>query len=126
MKLSDAEWELMNALWEQYPATARDIRERLPQDRDWAYTTIKTMLTRLVNKKAVSENKRGNTSVYEPLVTQSQARKTALHALFDKVLNGAPEPVLHFLIEEKKLSARDRKKLLDILNEMENKEGEPS
>ena len=57
MKLTKAEWQIMNALWEDHPATARDIMDRLPTGVKWAYTTIKTMLTRLVEKKAVSETK---------------------------------------------------------------------
>ena len=55
MKLTQAEWQVMNALWERYPATARDIAERLPASVKWAYTTIKTLLTRLLEKGAVSE-----------------------------------------------------------------------
>jgi BlaI family penicillinase repressor len=69
MKLSEAEWQIMNALWKRSPATARDLIEYLPKDTNWAYTTIKTMLSRLLSKHAVSERKRGNTSVYEPLLS---------------------------------------------------------
>jgi len=48
MKLTPAEWRLMNALWEAHPATAREVAERLPGETTWAYTTIKTMLSRLI------------------------------------------------------------------------------
>jgi BlaI family penicillinase repressor len=70
MKLTEAEWQIMNALWRRHPATAREIMDRLPAGVNWAYTTIKTMLTRLVEKQAVGEVKQGNTSVYEPLVSR--------------------------------------------------------
>ena len=53
MKLTEAEWQIMNALWKGWPATARQIADRLPEEVNWAYTTIKTMLTRLADKKAV-------------------------------------------------------------------------
>ncbi|MHC4216037.1 MAG: BlaI/MecI/CopY family transcriptional regulator, partial [Planctomycetota bacterium] len=59
MKLTEAEWLIMNALWHKHPATARQIAERLPAGVKWAYTTIKTMLTRLVEKNALTESKRG-------------------------------------------------------------------
>ena len=77
MKLTQAEWQIMNALWEKHPATARDIMSRLPKDVKWAYTTLKTMLSRLVEKEAVSEQKQSNTSVYEPLISQRKARLSA-------------------------------------------------
>ena len=55
---TSAEWQVMNALWQEHPATAREIEERLPPGTRWAYTTIRTMLTRLVEKEVVSERKR--------------------------------------------------------------------
>ena len=66
MKLTETEWQIMNVLWERYPTTARGIAERLPAEVEWAYTTIKTLLARLVEKGALKENKKGNTSLYEP------------------------------------------------------------
>ena len=122
MKLSDAEWQLMNALWEAYPATARDIMERLDNKIQWAYTTVKTMLSRLVIKEAMTERKKGNTSYYTPLVSQTSAQQNALKSLVDKVLGGTVEPIMHYLVEEKKLSSAERKKLIRILEEMEQKE----
>ncbi|OGC03049.1 hypothetical protein A2V82_06065 [candidate division KSB1 bacterium RBG_16_48_16] len=119
MKFSDAEWQLMNALWQKYPATAREVMEHIPNGNTWAYTTVKTMLTRLIEKNAISETKQGNTSVYQPLVSQQSARKSALQGLVDKVLGGAVEPIMHFLIEEKKLSKKDRQKLIELLEEMD-------
>lgn len=123
MKLSDAEWQLMNALWQDHPATARELIERLPKDINWAYTTVKTMLTRLVGKNAVKETKRGNTGFYEPLITQENAHKKAVSNLFEKVLNGTVEPIMHFLTDEKKLSDKERKELIRILQEADQKGG---
>ena len=125
MKLTDAEWELMNALWQRHPATARDIIEQLPDESRWAYTTVKTMLTRLVQKGAIAEKKRGAISVYDPLVSQQLARKHALKTLVDQVLGGAVEPIMHFLIEEKKLSAKERQRLIQMLEQMDQATEEP-
>ena len=119
MKLTEAEWQIMNALWKRHPATARDLIEHMPNGNTWAYTTVKTMLARLVNKENISERKRGNTSVYEPLISQQTARRSAFKTLVDKVLDGAIEPLMHFLIEEKKLSDKERHKLIKLLDEMD-------
>ena len=122
MKLSDAEWQIMNTLWERHPATARDIIEFMPEnDSKWAYTTVKTMLSLLVKKGAIAESKRGSISVYEPLVNQKTARKNALSNLVNRALGGTVEPIMHYLIEEKKLSAKNRRKLIQILEEMDEK-----
>lgn len=124
MKLSDAEWEIMNALWKGHPTTAREIMERLPEHVDWAYTTVKTMLTRLVSKNAVSERKRGNTSVYEPLISQQSARRGAIRSLVQKVMGGTVEPIMHYLVEDQELTEADRLKLIKMLEEMDHSKKE--
>jgi predicted transcriptional regulator len=113
----------MNALWKRSPATAREVAEELPSDVNWAYTTIKTILSRLVAKEAVSERKRGNTSVYEPLVSRTKARRSALKLLLDKAFDGAVEPLLNFLAEDRKLTKKQRGELARILEE-ETKRGD--
>jgi len=117
MKLTKAEWQIMNALWEDHPATARDIMDRLPTGVKWAYTTIKTMLTRLVEKKAVSETKQGNTSVYDPLLSQRRARVSAFRSLVDQAFDGAMGPLVHFLVEEKQLTPKQQAELVELLRE---------
>jgi BlaI family penicillinase repressor len=124
MKLTEAEWQIMNALWQKHPATARDVMDRLPAGVQWAYTTIKTMLTRLVEKQAVSEIKQGNTSVYDPLVSQQKARLSAFRSLLDHAFDGAMGPLVHFLAEEKQLSAKEKKELARILESEAEHKGE--
>lgn len=115
MKLTDAEWHIMNALWKDHPATAREIAERLPAGVNWAYTTVKTLLARLLQKDAVSERKRGNASVYEPILTQDKARRGALRSLVNHAFSGAFGPLMLFLAEGEKLSEKDRKALVEAL-----------
>ena len=117
MKLSESEWQIMNALWERYPASAREILERLPNNVNWAYTTLKTMLTRLVGKTVISERKRANTSIYEPRLTREKAQRNALRVLMDQAFDGAMGPLMHFLIEDQKLSNKQREELIQLLQE---------
>lgn len=125
MRLSNAEWQLMNALWAGHPATARDLAERLPDEIDWAYTTIKTMLTRLEKKRAVSAEMRGNTSHYTPLVARDEARRSALRDLIDQAFGGGVQPLLAFLARDDRLSAAERRELERILDE-EDRQGKES
>jgi predicted transcriptional regulator len=115
MKLTESEWQIMNALWQGHPATARELAERLPEEVSWAYTTIKTMLTRLVAKKVVSERKRANTSLYEPLVSRDRARRSAVRSLLDQAFDGAVAPMLDFLADDRKLTRKQRRQLLELL-----------
>lgn len=121
MKLTEAEWLIMNALWGKHPATAREIADRLPDEVNWAYTTIKTMLTRLGKKKAVRETKKGNIGIYEPTLTRQKARRIALKTLANQAFDGAFGPLMHFLMEEQKLSAKQRQKLMQVLAQKQSK-----
>ena len=121
MKLTQAEWQIMKALWKKHPATARQVMARLPKGVSWAYTTIKTMLARLVEKKVVSECKNSNTSIYEPLLSQRKARLSAFRSMLDQAFDGATDPLLHFLLEEKQLNAKQKRELTKILNEESKK-----
>lgn len=124
MKLTEPEWIIMNVLWEKHPARARDIFERLPSTVNWAYTTVKTMLDRLVEKKAVSKSKRANAGLYVPLLSRRQARKTALKMVLDRAFDGAFGPMMSFLVEQENLSAGQRKELIKILSGKSKNKGE--
>jgi BlaI family transcriptional regulator, penicillinase repressor len=124
MRLSEAEWQIMKALWRCQPATVRELIEHLPPGVDWAYTTVKTMLTRLEGKKAVSERKTKNVSVYQALVSPQTARGSAWSSFLNQAFDGAMEPLLHFLVRERKLTKKQRRQLAQLLEEEELKEKE--
>ncbi len=118
MRLSDAEWTVMNVVWDSSPVTAREVLEGIEPGTEWAYTTVKTMLARLVDKGALRVQKRANTSLYEPLVTRRQAQRSALRSLLDKAFDGTFGSLLQHLVADEKLSKRDRAKLASMLAEL--------
>jgi len=124
MKLTNSEWQLMNCLWERHPATARGIAGRLPEEVKWAYTTIRTLLARLAEKGAIREYKEGNTSLYEPILTRDNARRSALKTLVNQAFDGAYGPLMHFLVNDKRLTNEQREALAKILEDQPEKKGE--
>jgi len=72
-KISESEWLIMNKLWEKSPITAAEIVEKVQRERDLEVTTIKTLLRRLIAKKAVSftiDPKNKKLYYYSPIVEQ--------------------------------------------------------
>jgi len=122
MRLTQAEWQLMNALWRKHPATAREVGELLPADTNWAYSTVKTMLMRLAAKGAVDARKGGAATEYEPLLSRRRARLAAIRSLAEEAFDGALGSLMHFVIEQE-LSAEDRAKLAKLLEEKSGKGG---
>ena len=117
MRITEAEWKLMNAIWEDHPASARDVLEKLQGRVDWAYTTVKTMLTRLEEKGALRSQMKRNTAMYEPILTRRKARSFALRDLMDRAFDGAFGQMLHFLVSDEELSDEEREELLRLADE---------
>ncbi len=115
MRLSDAEWKVMNAVWERHPAAVRDVMEALEDDTHWAYSTVKTMLARLADKGALSVRKRGNISLFEPLVSRHEARRSALRTLAERAFGGGLGSLVQHLLADEHLSAKERDELRSML-----------
>lgn len=113
--LSDAEWKVMRALWRRHPTTARALLGDLHEETGWAYTTLKTLLARLCEKGAVTEEKDGVTSVFRPLLREDRARESAVRGLLDRVFDGGFGALVHFMLENEQLSARDRAELERVI-----------
>ena len=116
MKLNDSEWTVMNVLWDRSPANGREVLEQVGDETGWAYSTVKTILARLVEKKALRMGKRANTSLYEPLVSRDAARQSALRSLVDKAFAGTFGSLFQHMVAEEKLSRRDRDRLQSMLD----------
>jgi predicted transcriptional regulator len=123
MKLNDSEWMAMQAVWAGAPVSARDVLDRVQAETGWAYTTLKTVLARLVEKGALRERKRGNVSWYEPLVTRDAARREAVRSLLDKAFDGTFGGLVQHMAASEKLSRKEKQKLARMLAELDREEG---
>ena len=119
MRLNDSEWTVMQAVWESAPVSARDVLVRVQPETRWAYTTLKTVLARLVEKGALRERKRGNTSFYEPLVTRDAARREAVRSLLDKAFDGTFGALVQHMAATEKLTKKQRAKLARMLEDLD-------
>lgn len=108
---SGAEWLVLNCLWRRGGASTRELLGDLRGETRWAYTTLKTVLSRMETKGLVRGEVRGRETWYEAAIAQDSARKSALRSLIDKVFDGAAGPLLAHLVDDEKLSAADRKTL---------------
>ena len=113
--LSEAEWKVMQVVWERHPTSARDVLEQLEGETGWAYTTVKTILSRLADKGILDATREGKTSHYAPRVSRHEARRVALRSLLDRAFNGAFGSLLHHLVDDETLSDREREQLREIV-----------
>jgi BlaI family transcriptional regulator, penicillinase repressor len=109
--LSPAEWEVMKTFWDHGPQAARDVYARLPEHRDWAYKTLKTLLSRLVAKKALAYSQIGNSYLYRAVVDREKMTRLEVRSVFQRLMSEAFSPVLAQFIEEANLSDTEIKEL---------------
>jgi len=115
--LSNAEWEVMKVFWQRGPLAARDLYSALPEDRGWAYQTVKTLLSRLVQKGALSYQRVGNSYLYKAACSRKQMTRREVADFVDRVFDGAPSPVLAAFIERSDLSPEDLDRLREMLDD---------
>ena len=118
-EILETEWDLLDALWTAERATAREVAEALAAKRGWAYSTVKTLLDRMVDKQLVSARQVGNVWEYAPAIPRQKAQRWAWRRLVEVAFGGAVAPTLAFVAKESKLSKRERADLRALLERLE-------
>jgi BlaI family penicillinase repressor len=108
------ELDIMQVLWAHGASTVGEVRQHLGQDL--AYTTVLTMLRTLEAKGHVDHLEEGRAHRYRAIVTEHAARRSALSRLLDGVFGGSAELLLTHLVEDRKLSAAEVKRLRALID----------
>src|SRR5262245_49838998 len=107
-KVSETEWEVMQVLWANSPLSSGEIIDALKaKDRTWHPKTAKTLLNRLVKKKALGFQKEGRAYLYRPLVKEAECVSAASESFLERVFGGSLKPMLAHFVEQRKLSATE-------------------
>lgn len=117
--VTDTELEVLKALWDLGEGTVRDVLERSPHGRDWAYTTAQTLLMRLQEKGFVESEKRGRAFVFRPLFTRDELLGGSLDDLASRVCDGKALPLLLNLVQSSKFSRRELQRFRAFLDELD-------
>ena len=94
------ELECLKALWTRGEANVRDVRDFLAPKRQLAYTTVMTLLDRLVRKGAAGRRKQGRAFVYAPVLSRDLLRRVAVKELVDSFFDGSGDKLLAYLRNE--------------------------
>jgi BlaI family transcriptional regulator, penicillinase repressor len=116
-RISDAEWEVMNLVWNAPPANAGDIVEQLESKRGWRSRTTRTLLDRLVKKGALRFEVEGKRYLYWPNVTMEECVRKESQSFLQRVFGGEPASMLIHLVKTSELSPAQIKELRRILSE---------
>lgn len=116
-KISDAEWEVMKAIWEKSPQTSSEIIEKTKPATKWSPKTIHTLIGRLVNKGALGVNKETQLYTYYPLVSEEKCKKEETRNFLKKVYDGSLNLLLVNFIKDEDLSSKEIEELKALLED---------
>ncbi len=120
--LSDAELEVLRALWDLGPAPVRVVMNRLHQrGRRLAYTTVLTFLGRLEQKGYVASDRSGPAYVYRPVVSRTRVARSRLRDLLEQLYDGAAGPLVLQLVEQGGLSDDEIAELQKRIDELDRR-----
>ena len=117
-RISDAELELMEALWAaEEPLTSADVAEKL-ESRGWSLATIKTMLSRLVGKGAITHRGDGRRFLYAPAIAREAYVGSESVRFVERLFGGRLSPLVARLAEEDALDEDDIAEIEKLLKEL--------
>jgi BlaI family penicillinase repressor len=115
VELTEAEWSVIKAVWETEPCTAPAIQELLAQPMGWTYSTVRTLMDRMVVKGVLAAKKEGKLTIYHSAVTREQAQRGELFYTLKHAFNGALTPMVQCLLDSQDLNADELAKIEAII-----------
>jgi len=116
-QISEAERVVMQVLWSKGALTANEIIAELKGKVKWNPRTIRTLISRILNKNALDFDKEGKEYRYYPTVTEKQCIKHERLSFLKRVYGGATKPMIAAFIEDAKLSKDDIAELKAMLEQ---------
>ena len=117
-RVSEAELEIMEALWSaDAPIAAADVGSKVA-DRGWSLPTVKTMLSRLTQKGVVDYIEEGRRYLYRPTIERDAYVGGESRRLVDRLFGGKLSPMIARLAEDEALSSEEIDEIEALLREL--------
>jgi len=115
IELTEAEWTVIKAVWEAEPCAAPAIQEQLFKKTQWTYSTVRTLMDRMVAKGLLAAEKVRHLTLYRSAVTRREAQRGELFYALKNAFNGALTPMVQCLLESHELSADELENLESLI-----------
>jgi predicted transcriptional regulator len=123
-RISAAESQVMEALWRGPPLSAEEIIAAVGPANDWQAGTVRTLIARLMAKKAIAGRKEKTGHVYRPLISRADYVAEESQGFLDRLFGGQFAPMVAHLAEHRQLTPKDIQRLKALIKELEKKDVE--
>ncbi len=121
-QLTPAELEVMKILWDADGLSAREVHERLCDHMDWAYSTTRTTVERMVRKGLVSKNVFHGLHIYTASVSRARGLARMVRDFASQVLETSHVPVVSLFADSGALSEDEVEELRTLLDRPKSEE----
>ena len=122
-RVSGAESRIMEALWARGPLTAEDLVREVGAAQDWGEATVKTLITRLLKKKAIASAREGGRARYTPLITREDYVTGESQGLLDRLFGGQLAPLVAHYAKHRALAPEEVARLKRLIDGLDAGDG---
>ena len=118
MRLPAAESQIMEVLWSRSPLSAEEIVAEVSLRQPWGAATIKTLVNRLLKKKAIKSEREGGRHQYRPLIARADYVQAESQGLLDRLFEGQLAPLIAHFAEHRDLKPEEVERLKRLIAEL--------
>lgn len=119
VSLSNAEWKVMDYLWDESPKTIQEMVRHFEGSTNWDRHVLIMMLKRMEAKNAVSHNMKGRSKQFYPIVERNQVSLQETEDFLKRVYKGSIGMMLTTMVKQEKISEEEIRELREILKAKE-------
>ena len=114
-RCTEAEWKIMEVLWESAPRTMSEITKALEPATGWTRHTVITLLKRMQEKGTVAVDESGDVKRYSPLLSQEEASSQETKKFLSHVFSGKASLLINHLVDSGEITLREMDELMDMM-----------
>ena len=114
-ELTEAEWDIIQVVWEHEPCAAPEVQEELVARKKWTYSTVKTLMDRMVAKGLLTTERIRNLMLYRAAIRRQDAQRGELMRTVKRAFGGAFTPMMQFMLESDALSQKELGELQTLI-----------
>lgn len=116
-RFGELQLAVLRVLWSEGESTVEEICRGLPPEHDVAYSTVSTVLTRLLDRDVVSRRKEGRSYLYRSEVEEDRVRGSMVAELLDRAFGGDPAELVSHLLRREEVGEADLDRLREMIEE---------
>jgi BlaI family transcriptional regulator, penicillinase repressor len=110
-EIAASDWAIIKVVWELEPCSAGTVQEYLHSSRKWAYSTVKTLMERMVKKGFLSSKKTKNVTRYSATISENDAKRLEIAKTAKRAFDDDPASMVKFMLENTNLPIEKLDKL---------------